>query len=136
VKSAYFLAQAVAPGMVERGGGVVVNLSSIAARNGGGMGATVYATSKGAVSTMTKALARELAPKGIRVNAVSPGAVDNDFHVQFSTREMLESVAAATPAGRLGTNEDIADTIVFLCSDAARFIHGQTSEVKGGLLSP
>ncbi len=136
VKSAYFLAQAVAPGMIERGGGVIVNLSSIAARNGGGPGATIYAASKGAVSTMTMGMARELAPHGIRVNAVSPGAVDNYFHVQFSSREMLESAAAATPAGRLGTNEDIADTIVFLCSDAARYIHGQSIEVNGGVLAP
>jgi len=136
VKSAYFLAQAVAPGMAERGGGVIVNLSSIAARNGGGLGASVYAAAKGAVTTMTKGLARELAPKGIRVNAVSPGTIDNDFHVQFSTREVLESVVAATPAGRLGTNEDIADTIVFLCSDAARYLHGQTIEVNGGMLAP
>ncbi len=136
VKSAYFVAQAVVPGMIERGRGAIVNLSSIAARNGGGPGATIYAASKGAVSSMTKGMARELAPHGIRVNAVSPGAVDNYFHVQFSTREMLEKAAAAAPAGRLGTNEDIADTIVFLCSDAARYIHGQTIEINGGILAP
>jgi 3-oxoacyl-[acyl-carrier protein] reductase len=136
VKSAYFIAQAVAPGMIERASGAIVNLSSIAARNGGGTGATVYAAAKAAVMTMTKGLARELAPKGIRVNAVSPGTVDNDFHQQFSTREILESVVAATPAGRLATNEDIADAIVFLCSDAARYIHGQTIEINGGILAP
>jgi 3-oxoacyl-[acyl-carrier protein] reductase len=136
VKSAYFLAQAVAPQMAERGGGVIVNLSSIAARNGGGQGATVYAAAKGAIVTMTKGLARELAPLGIRVNAVSPGTVDNDFHARFSTRTILENVAKATPAGRLASNEDIADTIVFLCSDAARYIHGQTIEVNGGMLAP
>jgi 3-oxoacyl-[acyl-carrier protein] reductase len=136
VKSAYFLAQAVVPGMIERKSGVIVNLSSIAARNGGGLGATVYAGAKAAVMTMTKGLARELAPKGIRVNAVSPGTVDNYFHEQFSTREILDNVVAATPAGRLAANEDIADAIVFLCSDAARYIHGQTIEVNGGMLAP
>lgn len=136
VKSAYFLTQALAPGMIERSGGVVVNLSSIAARNGGGLGATVYAAAKAAVMTMTKGLARELAPKGIRVNAVSPGTVDNYFHQQFSNRQMLDGVLAATPAGHLGTNEEIADTIVFLCSDAARYIHGQTIEINGGMLAP
>jgi NAD(P)-dependent dehydrogenase (short-subunit alcohol dehydrogenase family) len=136
VKSAYFLVQALAPGMIERGGGVIVNLSSIAARNGGGLGATVYAAAKAAVTAMTKGLARELAPNGIRVNAVSPGTVDNDFHRQFSTREVLDTVVAATPAGRLATNEDIADAIVFLCSSAAGYIHGQTLEINGGILAP
>jgi NAD(P)-dependent dehydrogenase (short-subunit alcohol dehydrogenase family) len=84
VKTVYFVTQAVAPGMIGRGRGVVVNVSSIAARNGGGSGATIYSAAKAAVSTMTKGLAKELAPKGIRVNAVSPGTVDNYFHEQFS----------------------------------------------------
>lgn len=132
-KSAYFLAKAVAPGMIEQKNGVIVNLSSIAARNGGGIGATVYAASKAAVAAMTKGLSRELAPHGIRVNAVSPGTVDNDFHARFSTRQMLDSVIAATPAGTLGTNEEVADTILFLCSNASRYIHGQTIEINGGM---
>ncbi len=136
VKSAWRVTQAVAPEMIARGGGAIVNVSSIAARNGGGPGATVYAAAKAAIVAMTMGLAKELAPSGIRVNAVSPGTVDNDFHRQFSTREILDRVAAMTPAGRLGTNEDIADTIVFLCSDAARYIHGQTIEVNGGILAP
>lgn len=132
-KSMYFLSQAVARDMEKRGGGQIVNLSSIAARNGGGLGATVYAASKAAVACITKGLARELAPKGIRVNAVSPGTVDNDFHAQFSTRQMLDSVIAQTPAGKLGDNDEVADTILFLCSDAARYIHGQTIEINGGM---
>ncbi len=136
VKSAWFIAQAAAPHMIRQRGGAMVNVSSIAARNGGGLGATVYAAAKAAVSTMTKGMAKELAPKGIRVNAVSPGTVDNHFHEMFSTREVLDSVVRMTPAGRLGANEDIADVIVFLCSDAARYIHGQTIEVNGGLLAP
>ena len=133
VKSAWMITQAVAPRMMERGGGVVVNLSSIAARNGGGPGATVYAAAKAMVATITKGLAKELAPQGIRVNAVSPGTVDNYFHEQFSTKQMLDATVAQTPAGSLGTNEEVADTILFLCSHAARFIHGQTIEVNGGL---
>jgi len=133
VKSTWFIAQAVAPHMIERGSGVIVNVSSIAARNGGGMGATIYAAAKAAVSTITKGLAKELAPQGIRVNAVSPGTVDNNFHSQFSTRQILDAALAATPAGALGTNEEIADTIVFLCSHAARYIHGQTIEINGGM---
>lgn len=136
VRSVWAITQAVAPAMIRKGGGIVVNLSSIAARNGGGPGATVYAAAKAAVTTMTKGLARELAPQGIRVNAVSPGTVDNDFHRQFSTRQALDNALAITPAGRLGTNEDIAGVIVFLCSDAARYLHGQTIEVNGGFLAP
>jgi len=133
VKSAWFIAQAVAPHMIERKRGIIVNVSSIAARTGGGIGAAIYAAAKAAVSTITKGLAKELAPHGIRVNAVSPGTVDNHFHEQFSTRPMLQGVVAATPAGTLGTNEEVADTILFLCSDAARYIHGQTIEINGGM---
>ena len=132
-KSAWMIAQAVAPHMIEKGAGVIVNLSSIAARNGGGLGATIYSASKAAVSTITKGMARELAPKGIRVNAVSPCTVDNYFHQQFSTREMLDAMLAQTPAGRLGTNEQVADAIVFLCSDQSQFIYGQTIEINGGM---
>jgi 3-oxoacyl-[acyl-carrier protein] reductase len=133
VKSAWFIAQAVAPGMIEKGSGAIVNLSSIAARNGGGPGATIYSAAKAAVATITKGLAKELAPKGIRVNAVSPGTVDNYFHQVFSNRQILDAVVAQTPAGKLGTNEEVADTIVFLCSQASRFIVGQTIEVNGGM---
>ena len=129
-KSMFFLTQAVAPRMAARG--AIVNLSSIAARTGGGSGASVYAAAKAAVSALTKGLAKELAPRGIRVNAISPGTVDNDFHARFSTREILAQVAANTPQGRLSTNEEMADAIVFLLSDAARNIVGQTIEVNGG----
>lgn len=133
VKSLYFISQALAPRMIGGGGGVIVNVSSIAARNGGGLGATMYSAAKAAVATITKGMARELAPQGVRVNAVSPGTVDNHFHEMFSTPEMLSGMRASTPAGRLGTNEEVADVILFLCSDAARYIYGQTIEVNGGM---
>jgi len=133
VKSAYFIAQAVVPAMTAKGSGVIVNVSSIAARNGGGPGATVYAAAKAAVACMTKGMARELAPMGIRVNAISPGTVDNYFHQQFSTREMLDAVVKQTPLGRLGSNEEMADAVVFLCSDASGYIIGQTIELNGGM---
>jgi 3-oxoacyl-[acyl-carrier protein] reductase len=136
VKSTYFITQAVVPYMVKRHDGVIVNLSSIAARTGGGTGAAVYAAAKGSILTLTKGWARELAPHGIRVNAVSPGTVDNSFHERFSTKEILDSVVAMTPAGRLGTNDEVADTILFLCSDRARYIHGQTIEINGGMVAP
>lgn len=133
VKSVWFLCQAVARYMLEKRRGVIVNVSSIAARNGGGPGATVYSAAKAAVSAITKGLAKELAPQGIRVNAVSPGTVDNHFHEVFSNKQILDSVVAQTPAGRLSTNEDVADTILFLCSEASRYIHGQTIEINGGM---
>jgi 3-oxoacyl-[acyl-carrier protein] reductase len=135
-KSMWFLTQACVPAMIRRGSGVIVNVSSIAARNGGGPGATAYAAAKAAVSAITKGWAKELAPKGIRVNAISPGTVDNDFHQQFSTPEMLEAVVKATPAGRLGTNEEMADLVLFLCSRHAAYIHGQTIEINGGFYAP
>ena len=133
VKSAWMVTQAVSAGMIARKSGFVVFVSSIAARNGGGPGATVYAAAKAAVSCMTKGVAKELAPHGIRVNAVSPGTVDNNFHATFSTRQMLDAMVAATPAARLGDNEEVADTIVFLCSHPGRFIYGQTIEINGGM---
>jgi 3-oxoacyl-[acyl-carrier protein] reductase len=133
VKSAWMITQAVAPRMADRGGGAVVFLGSIAARTGGGPGATVYSAAKAAVAAITRGLAKELAPMGIRVNAVSPGTVDNHFHEQFSTRVMLDSVVAQTPAARLGTNEEVADAILFLCSEASRYIYGQTIEINGGM---
>jgi 3-oxoacyl-[acyl-carrier protein] reductase len=132
--SAMRIAQAVLPGMIERKRGFIVNLSSIAARNGGGIGAVAYASSKAAVSCMTKGMAKEFAPYGIRVNAISPGTIDNNFHRKFSTRQMLDAVVAATPLGRLGESAECAEVITFLCSERASFIQGQIIEINGGML--
>jgi 3-oxoacyl-[acyl-carrier protein] reductase len=133
VKSMWFITQAVVPAMIAKKSGVIVNLGSIAARNGGGPGATMYSAAKAAVATFTKGWAKELAPHGIRVNAVSPGTVDNYFHEKHSNRQILDNVIAQTPAGRLATNEDVSDVIVFLCSDGSRYVHGQTIEINGGM---
>ncbi len=132
VKSLWFISKAVVPHMAAQKWGVIVNVSSIAARNGGGPGATMYAAAKAAVAAMTKGMAKELAPQGIRVNAISPGTVDNHFHEVFSTPEILAGVVKATPAGRLGTNEDMANSILFLTSEAASYVIGQTLEINGG----
>ena len=132
--SAFFVSQAVLAGMVERKHGIIVNISSVAARFGGGIGALGYSAAKAALSAMTKNMAREFAPSGVRVNTVSPGTIDTDYHRAFSTEQMLNNTKAATPAGRLGTSEEVADAILFLCSDGARFIHGQALEVNGGFL--
>lgn len=132
--SAFMITRALVPAMLERKWGAVVNISSVAARNGGGLGAMAYASAKGALSVMTKGLAKEFAPQGVRVNGVSPGTIDTNYHRNFSNEQMLAGVRAATPLGRLGTSEEVADAIVFLCTEKARFIHGQMIEVNGGFL--
>ena len=131
-KSLWFISKAVAPHMIARRRGAIVNVSSIAARTGGGPGAAMYAAAKAAVSAMTKGMAKELAPHGVCVNAISPGTVDNHFHEVFSSPEMLAGVVKTTPAGRLGANDDMANAVVFLASPAASYIHGQTIEINGG----
>ena len=134
VHSAAMIARAVLPSMIEKKRGYVVNVSSVAARNGGGLGALAYASAKAALNGVTKGLAKEFAPMGIRVNGVSPGTIDTNFHRTFSTQPMLDSVRAMTPMGRLGESGETADVILFLCSDNARFICGQMIEVNGGFL--
>ncbi|HLK22055.1 MAG TPA: glucose 1-dehydrogenase [Bryobacteraceae bacterium] len=134
LKSAMLCSQAVMPAMVERKRGAIVNIVSIAGRNGGGPGAGAYATSKGALTTFTKALAKELAPHGVRVNAVSPGVIDTPFHEAFSTPEMLRNFVSMIPLGRLGTAMECATVIAFLASDAASYLVGETIEVNGGQL--
>ncbi len=128
------LTRLVTAHMQRAGNGVVIHIASIYGRESGHV--STYNAMKSAVISHAKMMSLTLAPHGIRVNAVSPGTVDNHFHELFSTREVLESVTTATPAGRLASNEDIADAIVFLCSDAARYIHGQTIEINGGMLAP
>ena len=134
LKSAVLCSQIVAPSMIERKSGAIVNIVSIAGRNGGGPGAMAYATAKGGLITFTKGLARELAPHGIRVNAVSPGVIDTPFHEVFSTPEMMRNFVAAIPLGRVGTSMECATAIAFLASGAASYIAGETLEVNGAQL--
>jgi 3-oxoacyl-[acyl-carrier protein] reductase len=134
LKSAVLCSKAVAPSMIERKRGAIVNISSIAARHGGGPGASAYASAKGGLISFTKALAKELAPHGVRVNAVSPGVIDTPFHERFSTPEMMRNFAAAIPLGRVGTPMECAQVIAFLASDAAGYVVGETIEVNGGQL--
>ena len=134
LKSPMLAAQAVLPGMVERKRGCIVNIVSIAGRNGGGPGAGAYATAKGGLITLTKAMAKEVAPLGVRVNAVSPGVIDTPFHEVFSTPDMMANFVKTIPLGRVGTSEEVANVIAFLVSDAASYIVGETIEVNGGQL--
>jgi 3-oxoacyl-[acyl-carrier protein] reductase len=134
LKSAVLCSQAVAPSMIERKRGTIVNVSSIAGRNGGGPGASAYASAKGGLISFTKALAKELAPQGVRVNAVSPGVIETPFHERFSTPEMMRNFVTAIPLGRVGRPEECANVIAFLASDAASYVVGETIEVNGGQL--
>lgn len=130
LKSAYLVTKAVVPYMTE--GGAIVNFSSQAARDGGGFGALAYATAKGGVLTMTRGLAKELGPKGIRVNCVSPGMINTTFHNTFTKPEVRTNVAAATPLRREGEAGEIGDLVLFLSSDASSFINGESVEINGG----
>jgi len=134
LKSAVLASQAVASSMIERRRGAIVNVVSIAGHTGGGPGAGPYASAKAALTAYTKSLARELAPHGVRVNAVSPGVIDTPFHEVFSTPDMIRHFVSTIPLGRVGTSQECANVIAFLASDAASYIVGETIEVNGGQL--
>lgn len=110
----------------------IINIGSIAAHNGGLNGAALYAATKGAIHTLTRGLAKELAPD-IRVNAIAPGIILTDFHRRHSTEEKLRIVAENTPLKRSGTVEDIAAAAVFLSGNGAAYITGEIIEINGGL---
>jgi 3-oxoacyl-[acyl-carrier protein] reductase len=133
-KSAFYCAQSVIPKMLERGSGAIINVTSIAGRNGGAPGSIHYSSAKAALLTMTKGLAKEFAPLGIRVNAVSPGVIDTPYHETFTTPEVMDNLRKAIPMGREGRPDEVASVIAFLASDAASYLCGETIEINGGLL--
>ena len=132
--SVMLCSQAVATSMIERKRGAIINIVSIAGRTGGGPGAAAYSVAKGGLITFTKSLAKELAPYGVRVNAISPGVIDTPFHQVFSTPEMIRNFVTTIPLGRVGTPLECAKVIAFLASDASSYIVGETIEVNGGQL--
>ena len=135
VATALFCCQAVAGGMIARRSGAIVNLSSLAAHNGGGPGAYVYAAAKAAIIALTKGLARELAPHGIRVNCVSPGLIGGTaFHARFTPPEAFASAEKTVPLGRAGTPDDVARVIAFLAGTGAGYVAGETIEINGGMM--
>jgi len=134
LKSVFLCTQAVWEEMAARKSGCIINVTSIAGRNGGGLGAAAYAAAKGGLLTYTKGLAKELAPHGIRVNGIAPGVIATPYHERFSPPELMAKFVANIPQGRAGTSEEVADVIVFLASPAARYILGETVEVNGGML--
>jgi 3-oxoacyl-[acyl-carrier protein] reductase len=130
-KATVFVMQAFEPLMGK--GTSIINLSSQASRDGGGGGSSLYASSKGAVTTFTRNMAKELGPKGIRVNAVCPGLIGTKFHDDFTKDEVRSRVAAGTPLRREGKPEEVADLIAYLASDEASFITGNNIDINGGL---
>jgi 3-oxoacyl-[acyl-carrier protein] reductase len=131
LKSVFLVTKAALPHMAD--GGAIVNLASLAARDGGGGGALAYSAAKGAVLTLTRGLSKELAPRRIRVNCVSPGMIATTFHDTFTPPEVRKAVASRTSAGREGTAKDVANAVVFLASDASSYITGESIEINGGL---
>jgi 3-oxoacyl-[acyl-carrier protein] reductase len=135
--SVFALSRRIVPVFRGQGGGSIINVTSIAGRHGGGGGSVVYATSKGAVSTFTRGLAKELAPDGIRVNAISPGVIKTPFHERHTADEQLNGMIATIPMGRTGTPHECVGTILFLASERmSSYVTGQIIEVNGGQLMP
>ena len=136
--SARWVTQAALKPLVEagtsRGGASIVNLSSLAGRHGGGPGAIAYATAKGAMLTFTRGLATELGPKGVRVNAVTPGLIlGSAFHARHTPEEAQRRIIGGIPLGRAGTMEDVARAVVFLAGEYDGFITGATLDINGGV---
>ena len=128
--SVFMLTKAAVPHMGE--GGSIVNFASQAGRDGGGPGAWVYATGKGAIQTMTRGLAKELGPSGIRINCVCPGMIATKFHDDFTKDEVRKNVAAATPLRREGKASEVADLVTYLASPASSFLTGTSVDINGG----
>lgn len=131
LKSVFMVTKAALPHLPD--GAAIVNVASQAARDGGGPGASAYATAKAGVVNFTRAMTKELGPRRIRVNAVSPGMIATLFHDTFTKPEVRQRVAAGTPLGREGRAEEVADAIAFLASDRASFVNGESLEINGGI---
>ena len=134
LKSVFLVSQAVVPIMKRGGGGRIINLTSVAARNGGGPGSVAYATAKGGVSTLTRAMAKELVSENILVNGVAPGVITTPFHDRFTPPDVRERLRSAIPMGREGTPEETAGAILFLASPWSSYLVGEIVEVNGGQL--
>ncbi|VVE56648.1 SDR family NAD(P)-dependent oxidoreductase [Pandoraea anhela] len=134
-RSVVAFSRAVVPAMRKQGGGAIVNVTSIAARHGGGPGALIYAAAKGFVSTLTRGMAKELMADRIRVNAVSPGVIMTPFHEQFSTQAQIDAFRQSIPMGRLGEPDECSGAFLYLASETlASYVTGQIIEVNGGQL--
>jgi len=128
--SVFMLTKAAVPHMGD--GGSIVNFASQAGRDGGGPGAWAYATGKGGIQTLTRGLAKELGPSGIRVNCVCPGMIATKFHDDFTKDEVRKNVAAATPLRREGEASEVADLVTYLASPESSFLTGNSVDINGG----
>jgi 3-oxoacyl-[acyl-carrier protein] reductase len=131
--SILLMCQAVIPHMVEQGRGSVVNVSSIAGHNGGAATTPHYGPAKAAVSNLARSLTKEFASKGITINSVAPGVIQNRFHEVHTAPEAFAALVKGIPMGRAGSNEDVAGAVAFLASPAASYISGEVIHVNGGL---
>ena len=137
VRSVVMASQAALPHLRAAGGGSIIHTTSVAARNGGGPGALLYASAKAFVSNAVRNMAKDLAGERIRVNGVAPGVIVTPFHERYSTPEMLETMRKTVPMGVLGKPEDCVGAYLFLASDKlAGYVTGQVIEVNGGQLMP
>jgi 3-oxoacyl-[acyl-carrier protein] reductase len=134
LKSVFLCSKAVLPMMKRQGSGRIINMTSVAARNGGGPGSAAYASAKGGVSTLTRAMAKDLVSENILVNGVAPGVITTPFHDRFTPPDVRENMAAAIPMGREGTPEEVAGAVLFLASPWANYLVGEIIEVNGGQL--
>ncbi len=133
LRGTLYMSQAVIPLFTKRRGGAIINISSVSAQRGGGIfGGPHYSAAKAGILGLTKAMARELAPAGIRVNAVCPGFIDTDITGGKLTPEMLEQIVAGIPMGRAGRAEDVAGCCLFLASDLSAYCTGSEVDVNGG----
>ena len=134
LKGTFLTTQAAVPAMLERGRGAIVSLSSVSGERGGGVfGTAAYSAAKAGIMGLTKALARELTPRGIRVNCVAPSMVDTDIAGDLLTPERKVELAKGTLVGRLATVEDVANSILFLASDESAYLTGVTLDINGGM---
>lgn len=133
LKSVFLCCQLAIPLLRRSAAGRIINLTSVAARHGGGPGAGAYAAAKAGVLTLTKNLAKELAPNAITVNSVSPGVIATPFHDKFTKPDVRAAVEQTIPLKREGLPDEVAYSILFLASDYAGYITGETLEINGGL---
>ncbi len=133
VRSTFLCCQAALPLMSGHNWGRIINLSPLAAHDGGGPGASHYAAAKAAILTFTKGLAKEVAAQGITANCVAPGLINTAFHDTFTTPQARQGMVGNTPLAREGQPPDVANTILFLASDLSAFITGETININGGL---
>ena len=134
LKGTFLTTQAAVPAMLERGAGTIVSLSSVSGQRGGGVfGTSAYSAAKAGIMGLTKALARELTPRGIRVNCVAPSMVDTDIAGDLLTPERKVELAKGTLLGRLATVEDVTNCILFLASDESAYLTGVTLDINGGM---